>query len=161
MQTLPGGDVFLGWGELPNFSEDTAERQAGLRRALHRAHRQLPRLPLSVDRRNRPERPVARRRAGLDRRVNLYASWNGATGVSAWRVLGGAGPGALKPLGTAPRSGFETRIPVHSNEPYFSVQALGPSGHRPRHLRRRSHAAASDDLRGSAWVPSSGFGAVR
>ena len=36
---------------------------------------------------------------------------------------------------------------MHSNEPYFAVQALGPSSQRARHLRRLSHAAPSHDLR--------------
>ncbi len=92
--------------------------------------------------------------------INLYASWNGATGVTGWRVLGGAGPGTLKRLGTVAKGGFETHIAVHSNEPYFAVQALGPSSS----VLATSTASATPPhltiFGGSAWVPASGFGAV-
>jgi Arylsulfotransferase (ASST) len=159
MQALPGGDVFLGWGELPNFSQDTASGKQDfdahftVPTASYRAYRfpwigQPPGIPSLAD------------EPGSTGVVNLYASWNGATGVTAWRVLGGASPGALKPLGTVPKGAFETRIPVHSNEPYFMVQALGPSG---RVLATSASSATAPHLSiygGSAWVPSSGFGAV-
>ena len=158
MQTLPGGDVFLGWGELPNFSEDTAggkqdfDAHFTVPTASYRAYR----FPWTAQPRGAPSLADEPGSTGA---VNLYASWNGATGVSSWRVLGGAGRRALKPLGTAPRSGFETRIPVHSNEPYFSVQALGASGHV---LAASAPAATPPHLTiygSSAWVPSKGLGA--
>ena len=41
-----------------------------------------------------------------------YASWNGDTRTTSWRVLGGPSPSKLSPLGGAPRSGFETSISV-------------------------------------------------
>jgi hypothetical protein len=55
----------------------------------------------------------------------VYASWNGATDVTAWRVLAGPRPDALVPVGDVKRTGFETQIVVHSGEPYFAVQPLG------------------------------------
>ncbi len=48
-QELSGGDMFLGWGQQPYFSEDNAVRAADLRRPFRRAVGQLPRLPLSVE----------------------------------------------------------------------------------------------------------------
>jgi hypothetical protein len=61
--------------------------------------------------------------------VKVYASWNGATEVTAWRVLGGPSPEHLKSLGvTARRSGFETSIGVPGGPRYFAVQALGAKG---------------------------------
>jgi Arylsulfotransferase (ASST) len=159
MQMLPGGDVFLGWGELPNFSQDTAggkedfDAHFTVPTASYRAYRfpwtgQPPGTPSLAD------------EPGSTGTVNLYASWNGATGLTGWRVLGGADRAALKPLGTVRKGGFETRIPVHSNEAYFAVQALGPSG---RVLSTSATSATAPHLSiygGSAWVPSSGFGAV-
>ena len=154
MQALPDGDVFLGWGELSNFSEDTASGKQDfdahftVPTASYRAYR----FPWTGEPPGTPRRsPTSQARR---RQINLYASWNGATGVTGWRVLGGAGPGTLKRLGTVAKGGFETHIAVHSNEPYFAVQALGPSSHRARHLHRLSHAAPSHDLR---WL---GVGAV-
>ena len=58
--------------------------------------------------------------------VTLYASWNGATGVAAWRVLGGARASLLKRLTEVARTGFETAIHLRTSLRYFAVQALGP-----------------------------------
>jgi hypothetical protein len=57
----------------------------------------------------------------------LYASWNGATDVAAWRVLGGASPTALTPGVTKRATGFETALPAPGT-PYVAVQALSASG---------------------------------
>ena len=59
--------------------------------------------------------------------TNVYASWNGATEVSAWRVLAGSSSGALQAVATAPKRGFETRITIES-ERYVAVQALNRAG---------------------------------
>jgi hypothetical protein len=58
----------------------------------------------------------------------VYASWNGATGVSAGRVLGGASAATLTPIATASSSGFETSIGVQSADADFAVQALDAAG---------------------------------
>jgi hypothetical protein len=57
--------------------------------------------------------------------VTVYASWNGATAVHAWRVLAGPNPGALTALATVPRTRFETAIALRTAAPWFLVQALG------------------------------------
>ena len=59
--------------------------------------------------------------------MTVSMSWNGATGVAAWRVLGGSNPNAMFPLGTFPDTSFETSATV-PQEAYAEVQALGPSG---------------------------------
>ena len=58
----------------------------------------------------------------------IYASWNGATQVTAWRVLAGAGSGSAQPVTTAAGTGFETVIPVQSASGQLEVQALGANG---------------------------------
>ena len=63
-----------------------------------------------------PPQGAARRRGG---KTTVYASWNGATQVSSWRVLAGQST-----VSTAARSGFETAIPVQSSATVFRVQAL-------------------------------------
>jgi hypothetical protein len=58
-------------------------------------------------------------------------SWNGATSVASWRVLGGpgaAGSYQLSPLGTAARKDFETTITIPSVVPNVQVQALNRKG---------------------------------
>jgi hypothetical protein len=61
--------------------------------------------------------------------VALYASWNGATQVASWRVLGGESAESLTALGTYPWSGFETKMAVESTDTAYEVQALDSSGH--------------------------------
>jgi hypothetical protein len=60
--------------------------------------------------------------------IHVYASWNGATAVSSWRVLDGDGASPLRPLKTVPRRGFETRIAI-GTAPRVAVEALDRSGH--------------------------------
>jgi hypothetical protein len=60
----------------------------------------------------------------------VYASWNGATEVASWRVLAGSSPTTLVPVSNAPKTGFETAIPLSAAAttttagPYFAVEAL-------------------------------------
>jgi hypothetical protein len=67
-------------------------------------------------------------RAGSHGGVVAYASWNGATAVTQWGLLGGASAHKLSPLAVAPRSGFETAIASPSAPRYLAVQALGAQG---------------------------------
>ncbi len=60
--------------------------------------------------------------------TTVYASWNGATTVSSWRVLAGPSPNHLAPVGQFPKGFFETTMKVSSTQPYFAVQALGSNG---------------------------------
>jgi hypothetical protein len=134
MQALPNGDWMVGWGEVPDFSEFSA---AG--KLLFDAH--LPpgyesyrdyRFPWS----GRPTSPPAlvvasgpRSVAAHARRV-MYTSWNGATDVASWRVLAGSSPATLTPVGNAPKTGFQTAIPLPGAAvgSYVAVQALDSSG---------------------------------
>jgi hypothetical protein len=118
---------FVGWGEQPYFSEFDSSGQA-----LFEAHLPFPDqsyraytypwtgIPASP--------PSAAVSLGAGAAATVYASWNGATGVSAWRVLAGPSPAQLSTIATAQRAGFETQIPVQSAAADFAVQALGPSG---------------------------------
>lgn len=130
MQALPGGDWFLGWGQVPDFSELSPTGQL-----LFDAH--FPAGDQSYrDFRfvwmGQPAQPPAFalvRGAGAKRTV--YASWNGATEVALWRVLVGAAPARLRPVAERPRSGFETAIslPAGTVGPYLTVQGLDADGH--------------------------------
>src|SRR5438046_9163506 len=92
MQVLPKGHVFVGWGQNPWFTEFDAAGHVVFNGYFakdadsYRAYR--------LTWRGRPAvRPAAAvRRSGG--RVTVYASWNGATGVSRWQGL--AGPSALE-----------------------------------------------------------------
>ena len=109
-QVLPGGDLFVGWGQQPYFSEFNSSGQAHLRCALHVEHLELSRLQVRVER--AADDAAGSRRGPQQRRhhARCAPSWNGATTVSSWRVLAGSSSSSLAPLLTAPKGGFETAI---------------------------------------------------
>lgn len=128
VQTLPNDNVFVGWGAVPEFSEYTP----GGRQILNGAFPfglviyRILRFPWIGRPRTRPSVAVSRTARG---HTTVYASWNGATQVSAWRLVGGPSPGHLRRLGvTAVRTGFETTIHTTRHPRYLAVQALGRRG---------------------------------
>jgi hypothetical protein len=125
-QPLLGGNVFVGWGSQPYFSEYTRTGQLLLDAVLpdpdisYRATVEpWVGLPLY------PPRGAARRVAG---RTTVYASWNGATRVAAWKVLTTGPGGGLVTVATGTKSGFETALSVSGTYTTFRVQALDASG---------------------------------
>ena len=126
VQVLATGNVFVGWGAEPYFTEFTPGGGVAFD-----AHMPAPaqsyrsfRYPWGGLPAEPPALAAQRTRGG----AQLFASWNGATGVSHWLVLGGTGPAALRPLARARRSGFETAIALPSTLTHYSVRALDPSG---------------------------------
>jgi hypothetical protein len=62
-------------------------------------------------------------------KTTVYASWNGATLVAAWRVLAGSSKQRLSVVvSRTAKNGFETGIPVPGGHTWFAVQALGSNG---------------------------------
>jgi hypothetical protein len=126
-QSLPGGNWFVGWGQEPYFSEFAPEGRLLFDAHLPAAYQSYTVLefPWSGNPTQPPQLAVrARSHGGLV----AYASWNGATSVAQWRLLGGASPHALAPLAAVPRSGFETAIAVPTTSRYLAVQALDAQG---------------------------------
>ncbi len=126
-QPLPDGDWFTGWGQEPFFSEYSATGQVLLDGHLPAGYQSYTVLKFPWS--GQPADPpafAARRRArgGLD----VYATWNGATQVSSWRVLEGASTAKLAVVAQAPRAGFETVIGAPEAGAYLAVQALGTRG---------------------------------
>jgi EmrB/QacA subfamily drug resistance transporter len=125
-QPQPNGDVFVGWGSEPYFSEYDRSGKLLFEGQLpgpdlsYRATLQRwVGLPLS--------RPAGAARAGGGR-TTVYASWNGATELASWRVLGASGAGRLTALASHARSGFETAIEVPSAFKRYQLQALAADG---------------------------------
>jgi hypothetical protein len=145
VQALPGGDWMVGWGQAGYLSEVNPAGQV-----LFNAH--LPpdwesyrtyALPWS----GQPVEPpaiavvppspsggagAAGGAGGAGTGPVVYASWNGATEIASWRVLAGSSPTTLAPVSEAPKTGFETAIPLSAAAtgatatagPYFAVEAL-------------------------------------
>jgi hypothetical protein len=126
IQPLPGGNELVGWGSQPFLSEYTASGQLLLDAALpnpdisYRATLQ-PWEGL-------PPYPPAGRALQKDGKTTVYASWNGATRVASWRVLGGQNTAGLRVVARRPKSGFETAIPLPQSYISFAVQALDARG---------------------------------
>ena len=60
--------------------------------------------------------------------ASVAVSWNGATNVASWQVLGGATASTLAPVAKAAKGGFQTSIAVPAGSAYLAVQALDSSG---------------------------------
>jgi hypothetical protein len=151
VQSLPGGDKLLGFGHYGFIEEFSAKGKILFEMALTRSvsSYRVYRYPWSATPVTRPA-VVASRVAGTNT-ISIATSWNGATGVRAWRVLAGNSPQHLAVVGTTsatgasklkqdasvkqdasgqggrriPNQGFETRFKVKSSAPYIEVEALG------------------------------------
>lgn len=125
-QVLPNGDVFVGWGSQPYFSEFGAD-------GTLRFDASFPAGVQSYRDTRSPwtGRPADAPAVAVDASqpaLTVHASWNGATEVARWAVLGGANAGSLRPLATAARTGFETAIGLVQHPTIVAVQALGADG---------------------------------
>jgi hypothetical protein len=132
IQSLPGGAFFVGWGPVPDFSEFSSSGQL-----LFDAH--MPtgeqsyrayRLPWAGFPTEPPAIAVAAAssKSGAAGALEVYASWNGATQVASWRVVGGSSTKAFAVVASAPRTGFETTLTTPGLEAYVEVQALAANG---------------------------------
>jgi hypothetical protein len=130
VQALANGDWFVGWGQEPYFSE-FSPAGAMLFDAHFPAHDESYRAYRFAWTGTPAHSPAFSFTAGAAGQAGtVYASWNGATQVAAWRVLAGASPTSLTSVAQAQRSGFETAIavPAAAAGPDMAVQALGASG---------------------------------
>ena len=124
---LADGGSFIGWGQMPYFTEhnrDGSVRLAGhipLDNQSYRAYKaewvgqpqDQPALGLHVDGSN----------------VIVSVSWNGATRVARWRARWGTQPGELNGgVLEADRSGFETTLTVPGTPEYVVAEALDAAG---------------------------------
>jgi hypothetical protein len=124
----PVGDDewFVGWGRSTNFTRYSSTGEvlfdghlsagSSSYRALLQSWNGTPTTP--------PDILVAR--SGSE--ATVYASWNGASSLSEWTVLGGPDPGSLSALGVAPVEGFETAMNIASAPAYIAVTACAASG---------------------------------
>lgn len=128
VQILPSGRVMVGWG-VASYTDrfDPAGEllsEFALPAGMY-SYRGLW-LPWRSVPHHRPK--VAARHDTQSETTILYASWNGATQVTGWRIDAGSSHGQLRPVGVAPRHGFETVIPVQTGNRYASVTALDRIG---------------------------------
>jgi hypothetical protein len=131
IQQLANGNMFVGWGAEPYFSEFSASGQLLFDGHLHGSYQSYRtyRFPWTGTPSTAPAIAAVTAHAGGS--ATVYASWNGATQVASWRVLAGPSSTQLAPVATASRTGFETAIATPGGVGptiYVAVQALEASG---------------------------------
>ena len=125
--TLGNGGAVIGWGSQPFFSEYNKRGKLLLDARWpgpdlsYRAY-----LQNWVGKPYFPPSGAVRTRGG---RTTVFASWDGATQVTGWRVLAGGDAKHLKVVATARKSGFETAIKLSGGFKAYKVQALDRKGH--------------------------------
>lgn len=127
MQVLANGDVLVGWGAEPYYTEYRSDGTVVVDARFERGQSYRAfRFPW----RGTPtERPAVAARRGPDG-VTVYASWNGSTETTNWEVLGGHHRHGLSTVGAAEKTGFETPITTVGNPGYVAVVARDGTGRR-------------------------------
>lgn len=124
---LSDGRVFVGWGDQPYFSEFDSNGAMLLDGQLPVGVRSY--RAFTIDWVGKPGgRPAVVAKQNPSGGFVIRASWNGATEVARWQVLGGASPSQMVPVGEQIWTGFETAIAVNAVGPSFQVVALDSSG---------------------------------
>jgi hypothetical protein len=126
VQVLPNGDVLVGWGSEPYFTEFAPDGSVRFDAKLPKGgqtYRAL-RFPWSGRPTTQPTLVVVKSSGS----PALYASWNGATDIAGWQLLTGTSPSTLQPGATTPKSGFETRLTGLAATGYAAVVAVDSAG---------------------------------
>jgi hypothetical protein len=116
------GNWLMGYGGLPNFTEYDPSGHVLLDGTLGK-NVQSFRTYLSPWSAQAPGAPSVAVSGS-----SVAVSWNGATNVASWRVLGGSSTTTLASVTSAAKAGFQTTISVPAGTAYVAVQALDASG---------------------------------
>ncbi|HET9719184.1 MAG TPA: arylsulfotransferase family protein [Solirubrobacteraceae bacterium] len=126
VQVLANGDDFVGWGEQPFFSEFNSRGQEIFdgRFVGHTNSYRAYRFSWW----GQPAAPPATRLRVVHGLRTLYVSWNGATDVSRWRLVGGPTPTSTDWITTYRKRTFETAMRLPHAYHYVVAEALGSHG---------------------------------
>jgi len=126
-QPLSNGNVLVGWGSQPYFTEYDKSGKMLMDATLpapdilYRVNRAdwvgLPSAPPSA---------AARAEGG---KTVVYASWNGSTEVKSWKVWPAGAAGQGTPLASGEKVGFETSLSVPQTNGDLVVTAHDADGH--------------------------------
>lgn len=135
LQILDNGNIFIGWGGSPHFSEfamggnDVNNPQKNLlydatipgENTTYRAYR--------YDWKATPFYPPNIVATSNDSGMVVYASWNGSTETKFWQIYAGTSVNDLKFVTSIAKTGFETTIPLAgNNSSYVQVKATDTNG---------------------------------
>jgi hypothetical protein len=124
MQLLPNGNVLVGWGTEPYLTEYSADGRVLLDASLPRGGQNYRALRFPWV--GRPAIPPKLAAQGS----TLYASWNGATGLTAWQLETGTDAASLSAGATTPSRGFETPLSLPQGARFARAVALGRGDER-------------------------------
>ncbi|MCK9249410.1 MAG: arylsulfotransferase family protein [Solirubrobacteraceae bacterium] len=128
MQTLPDGNRMVGWGgETPRLTEFTDDGRVAFDARFERTPTETYRAYKQPWVGRPTDDPAIASRRGTNGTA-VRASWNGATEVATWRVVGGDTAKDLKPLGEAPRKGFDSLVMVPGRPAWVAAEALDAQG---------------------------------
>ena len=127
MQMLPSGNVVVGWGSSPYFTEYSKTGKVLLDAVWPTAGLSY-RAEVVPDWVGTPFFAPAGAVRTKHHRTTVYASWNGATLVVGWQVLAGPNLKHLAVVAAKPKLGFETAIRLTRSYHVYKVRALDEKG---------------------------------
>ncbi len=128
IQLLSSGNVVIGWGSAPFFSEFSPTGKL-----LFDSVMPSPDVTYRAYLFNWVGKPALRFMHEAVKTVKgkttVYALWDGATQIASWRVLGGTDAKHLRTVATAIKTSFETAVRLAKAYKVYKVQALDSHGH--------------------------------
>ena len=126
VQTLPNGNILVGWGNQPYISEfaETGKLLFDARLGQGYMSYRAFRMPWTGQGPGSPAVATARAAA----HTSVYVSWSGDTRVAKWTVLAGTSAGSLAEVASVARAGFETTISIPPAYTHVQVQASDATG---------------------------------
>jgi hypothetical protein len=128
MNVLPNGNALVGWGSQPYFSEYSKTGQL-LLDAIWPGKDLTYRAEFSGNWVGTPYFPPSGAARKAKGKVTVYASWDGDTQVTSWKVLAGSNPNHLPVVARKAKSGFETAITLAKSAKVYKLQAFDAKGH--------------------------------
>jgi hypothetical protein len=128
MSVLSNGNALVGWGSQPYFSEYSKSGQL-LLDALWPGKDLSYRALFTGNWVGTPFFPPSGAARKVNGKATVYASWDGATQVTAWKVLAGSNANHLPVVATHAKTGFETTITLAKSAKVYKVQAFDAKGH--------------------------------
>jgi len=131
-QFLRNGNIFVGWGAIPDYSELDPNGNVLLDVKFGKGLTKITEPDQDADT-YRAYRfpwvghPTSRPALAVDGGT-AYVSWNGATDVAKWALLTGPDIEHLEQAKRVAKTGFETAIPLPANAELVQVRALDRQG---------------------------------
>lgn len=125
-QLQPNGNVVVGWGSQPFFSEFTRKGQF-----VFDAMFPTPDLSYRTYVSRWVGKPFYPPSCGVrskNGKTVFYASWDGSTETKSWAVLAGSSTKHLSRVSVASAAGFETAIPLPASFKVYEARALDSKG---------------------------------